>query len=98
LLLRAAPLPAFKALGLSVMMLFAFCTLLGGIKDYRTMRAHGFRLRDLLVVHQLPWVSVYATSVAAALVSAVITLLSGQLGEIAKQLISNLGPSAGQGH
>jgi hypothetical protein len=97
LLLQAAPLAAFKTLGLSIMLSFAFCTLLGGIADYRTMRAHGFKLRDLLVVHELPWVSVYATSVAAALVSAAITLLSGQLGEIAKQVISNFSPAIGHG-
>lgn len=69
---------------------FAFCTLLGGVADYRTLQAYGYRLRDLLTLNNLPWISIYATSIVAAITPILITLISGKVAGVAKFFIETV--------
>jgi len=66
---------------------FAFCTLLGGVSDYRTLHKYGYKLRDLLTLHNLPWISIYASSIVAAVTPAIIALVSGKVGDVTKFFI-----------
>jgi len=90
-LLKATPLLLLQSTLVWGAQVFAFCTLLGGVDDYRTLRDHGFRLRDLFTLHELPWLSVYASSIVAALASGILSLLSGKLGEVAKLFVQGFG-------
>jgi hypothetical protein len=73
--------------------IFLFCTILGllGV-EYRLIRQHGYRLRDLLAVHNLPALSVYASSVVAALAPTVIAILTGRLNEVVKFFLETVLP------
>ena len=89
-LLNVPSLNELRPFLLWAIQMFAFCTLLGGAADYRTLREHGYQLRDLLTLNNLPWISVYASSIVAALVPAVIALVSGKLGDVVKFFIDTV--------
>jgi hypothetical protein len=93
-LLTATPLAELQSTFIWAMMAFAFCGMLGGVEDYRTLRDHGFRLRDLAALHDFPWLSVYASSIAAALISGGLSLLSGKLGDVAKLFAAGISSGA----
>ncbi len=64
---------------------FLFCTLMGLIAfDYRLLRANGFRARDLLAIHNLPVLYAYSSTVAAAVGSAVVAIITNRVTDLAK--------------
>lgn len=82
-LLNTPSLEEMKPFFLWVTQIFLFCTLLGLLSaDYRLLRQNGFHMRDLLAVHNLPVLSVYASSVVAAVTPTIIALISGRLGDV----------------
>jgi hypothetical protein len=94
-LLNTTPLATVQPLLIWGTQVVAFSTLLGGIEDYRTLREADFSLRDLVTLHELPGLSVYASSILAAVASGVAGILSGKLGEVAKLFIDTLGKGPG---
>jgi hypothetical protein len=64
---------------------FLFCTLMGLVAfDYRLLRANGFRARDLLAVHNVPVLYAYSSTVAAAVGSAVVAIITNRVTDLAK--------------
>jgi hypothetical protein len=75
--------------------IFLFCSLLGIlVGEYRLIRRRGQPLRDLLALHNLPVLSVYLSGVVAALVPAVIAVITGRLGEWVTFFINYVIPHA----
>lgn len=73
--------------------IFLFCTLLGLLcVDYRLLRQNGFKLRDLLAVHNLPVLSVYASSVVAAVIPAVVAISTDRLSDLATFFLNTVLP------
>jgi hypothetical protein len=73
--------------------LFLFCSLLGLIGfDYSTLRRHGGRVGDLTAVHKLPALSVYGSSLIAAVVPAVIALFTGRVKDLVAFFLNELLP------
>ena len=78
--------------------LFLFCSLLGLLAvDYRLLRKSGFKFRDLRVVHDLPTLSAYASTVMAALIPGVVALFTGRLTDFVRFFLDTIikVPSAG---
>ncbi len=74
--------------------LFVFCTTLGFLAlDYRLLRDSGFGLRDLRIIHNLPALSAFASTVIAAIVPAVAALLAGRVTDLARFFIDSILPS-----
>jgi hypothetical protein len=94
-ILNAAPMANLAPFAIWSTQVLAYCILLGGYEDYRTLRAADFTLRDLVTMLELPWLSVYASSVVAALVTGVVGLLNKQVGEAAKLFLDAFGGGAG---
>jgi hypothetical protein len=96
-LLRTDPLTDFQSFLSWTGQVFLFCTLLGLLAfDYGLLRQHGFRARDLVTIHNVPTLSAYASTVIAAVGSAVVTLLSGNVPRMADffvQFITGKGAS-----
>jgi hypothetical protein len=93
--LNVPSLDQLRPFFLWITQVFVFCTLLGAVADYRVLREHGYKLRDLLTIHNLPWISIYASSVVAALAPSLVALVSGRMGDLAKFFIEMvLGPHA----
>jgi hypothetical protein len=64
---------------------FLFCSLIGLIAfDYRALRANGFRGRDLMMVHNIPVLYAYSSTVVAALGSAVIAVVTNRATDLFK--------------
>ncbi|MES1240397.1 MAG: hypothetical protein ABUT39_02155 [Acidobacteriota bacterium] len=84
-LLNAQSLTDMRSFLLWATQLFLFCSLLGLIAfDHRLLRSHGFRVRDLTAVHDVPALSAYASTALAALVPTVTALITGKFGELVK--------------
>lgn len=82
-LLSTQSLEEMRPFFLWVTQVFLFCTLLGLLSaDYRLLRQNGFQMRDLLAVHNLPVLSVYASSVVAAVTPTIIAIITGRLGDV----------------
>lgn len=84
-LLNAQSLTDMRPFLLWATQLFLFCSLLGLVAfDNRLLRNHGFRVRDLTAVHDVPALSAYASTALAALVPTVMALITGKFGELVK--------------
>lgn len=83
---------------------FMFCSLIGILAfDYRLLRRHDFRARDLITLHNLPAISAYASTVIAALASGLVALLTNRFTDLARFFIDAIigagggGPTGGTG-
>lgn len=84
-LLNAQSLTDMRPFLIWATQLFLFCSLLGLVAfDHRLLRSHGFRVRDLTAVHNVPALSAYASTALAALVPTVMALITGKFGELVK--------------
>lgn len=64
---------------------FVFCTLVGLIAfDYRLLRTNGFRARDLLAIHNVPVLFTYSSTMAAAVGSALVAIITNRVTDLAK--------------
>ncbi len=73
--------------------LFLFCTLLGLLAfDYGLLRKNGFRFKDLRLIHDLPVLSAYASTVVAAVVPAVAAILTGEVKDLVSFFLENILP------
>jgi hypothetical protein len=71
--------------------LFLFCSLLGLLAvDYRLLRKSGFKFRDLRVVHNLPTLSAYASTVMAALIPGIVALFTGRLTDFVRFFLDTI--------
>jgi hypothetical protein len=73
--------------------IFVFCTMLGIASDYRILKRSGYKLKDLLTLHNLPWISVYASSILVAVVPTAVALVTGKLNEVVKFFIETVLPT-----
>jgi hypothetical protein len=72
---------------------FLFCTVLGLVAfDYRTLRRHGLGARDLTTVHDLPALSAYGSTLVAAIVPAVVALLTGRVKDVVEFFLNAVLP------
>ena len=90
-LLHTPGIEELRTLGIWAMQVLPFCALLGAFADFRALHAYGFRVRDLVTLYELPWLSVYASSLAAAVISGILGLLSGKLGDVLKFFAEGIG-------
>jgi hypothetical protein len=87
-LLGAPTLHDARAFSLWLGQLFVFCSLVGLFAgDLRLLRKNGLRARDLRAVHRVPVLSAFASTVAAAVVPTVLTVLAGKIGDVVKVFI-----------
>ena len=71
---------------------FLFCTVLGLVAfDYRVLRTNGFRARDLVPVHNFFALSAYGSTVAAALASALVAVLTNRVPDLVKFVLQTFG-------
>jgi hypothetical protein len=78
--LEAQDLSDMRPMILWSMQILAFMSLLGLLAgDWRLLKSNGLRPRNLLLVHNLPFLSAYASVIAAAAVSGVAGLVQGRL-------------------
>jgi hypothetical protein len=92
-LLNAQSLEQLQPFLLWTAQVFLFCTLLGLLAaDYRLLRQNGFRTRHLLVVHNLPALSVYASTVVAAVAPTVLALVTGRLNDLVTFFLNTVLP------
>jgi hypothetical protein len=71
---------------------FLFLSFLGlWAGDWRLLRINGFRAKNLLLIHNLPLLSVYASTVLAALISSGVALLTGGLQSILASFFKGFG-------
>lgn len=78
--LEAQDLADMRPLILWSMQIMAFMSLLGLLAgDWRLLKSNGLRARNLLLVHNLPFLSAYASIIMAAAVSGVAGLVQGRL-------------------
>jgi hypothetical protein len=93
-LLGAPSLDAVRTFSLWLAQLFVFCSLLGLLAgDVRLLRENGLRVRDLQVVHRMPVLSALASTVAAAVVPTILTVVAGEIGDVVKVFIDLVRPS-----
>jgi hypothetical protein len=86
--LGAPSLRDVRAFALWLAQLFVFCSLLGLLAgDLRLLKKSGLRARDLQAVHRMPVLSAFASTVAAAIVPTVLTVLAGKIGDVVKVFI-----------
>jgi len=72
---------------------FIFCTLLGLLAiDYRLIRENGYGIKNLLAIHNLPFLSVYASSVIAAVVPTLVALTSDRVVDVFKFFLETVLP------
>ena len=92
-LLSAQTLQEMRPFLLWAAQIFLFCTMLGllGV-EYRLIRQHDYRMRDLLAAHNLPALSVYISTVIAALAPTVIAALTGRLGDLVEFFLNTVLP------
>ena len=50
--------------------------------DYRLLRQNGFKLRDLTLIHNFTFLSVYASTIIAAITPTIIALMTGRINEV----------------
>ena len=92
-LLSAQSLEEMQPFFLWVTQVFLFCTLLGLLsEDYRLLRQNGYQMRDLLAVHNLPVLSIYASSVVAAVTPTIIAIITGRLGDVVNFFLETVLP------
>jgi|GEM_PF-2238369 hypothetical protein len=69
--------------------IFLFCSVLGlWIGDVRLLKKNGYGIKDVVYVHNVPMLSAYSSAVAAAIGSAIITVLSGSVQDLSKFFIN----------
>ena len=72
---------------------FLFCSLLGLIAfDYGLLRRKGFAANDLRRVHELPALSAYASTAIAAIVPAVLAVVTGRLTDLVSFFLNTILP------
>jgi len=81
--LEAQDFSDMRPLILWSMQILGFMSLLGLLAgDWRLLKSNGLRPRNLLLVHDLPFLSAYASVIVAALVSGVAALVQGKLKDL----------------
>lgn len=81
--LEAQDFADMRPLLLWSLQILGFMSMLGLLAgDWRLLKSNGLRARNLLLVHNLPFLSAYASVIAAALVSTVAGLLQGKLKDL----------------
>jgi hypothetical protein len=95
--LRTQSVEEMRGFFLWMTQVFLFCTLLGLFMDYRILRENGFNIRDLLAVHNLSVLSVYGSSVIAAVIPTVIAILSGRLSDVVTFFLNTVLPRVSAG-
>jgi hypothetical protein len=81
--LEAQDFSDMRPLILWSMQILGFMSLLGLLAgDWRLLKTNGLRPRNLLLVHNLPFLSAYASVIIAALVSGVAALVQGKLKDL----------------
>jgi hypothetical protein len=72
---------------------FLFCSILGlAAFDYRAVRPYGRGVRDLTAVHNIPALSLYGSSLVAALVPALIALFTGRVKDLVAFFLNEVLP------
>jgi hypothetical protein len=96
--LGAQSLDEMRPFILWVAQLFLFCSLMGLFAaDSRILRQNGFGVRAIKAVHHLPALSVYASSVIAAVVPTILTLLTGRLNDLVAFFLKTVLPGVPTG-
>lgn len=81
--LEAQDFSDMRPLILWSMQILGFMSLLGLLAgDWRLLKTNGLRPRNLLLVHNLPFLSAYASVIVAALVSGAAALVQGKLKDL----------------
>jgi len=97
-LLSAQTLQEMRPFLLWATQIFLFTTMLGllGV-EYRLIRQHGYQMRDLLAAHNLPALSVYVSTVIAALAPTIIAAVTGRLGDVVEFFLNTVLPRVPSG-
>lgn len=92
-LLHAPTFEQVRPFLLWVVQLFLFFSLLGLLAfDYGLLRRNGFRFKDLRLVHDMPALSAYASTLIATVVSAVAAALTGEARDVVSFFLENILP------
>ncbi|MDA8139056.1 MAG: hypothetical protein M0036_10425 [Desulfobacteraceae bacterium] len=76
-------LQEMHAFGMWIAQVFLFFTLLGILSmEYRLLRKNGLGLDKLKLIHNLPTLSAYGSSLVAAVIPAIVAILSNRISEI----------------
>lgn len=71
---------------------FAFCTVLGVTAfDYETLRRNGYSWQHLTALHNVPALSAFGSSLAAAIIPALVAIFQGKVADVMKLVLGGAG-------